>query len=414
MLSAHRGIKLTASSLSIALAALASAQQITLEEAIARGLATSPGVKAADRRAEAAQAAVRRSRAGYNPQLELAPGLGFTNGNLALSQRFDINGARRAETRLAEAEFQTAIASAGSVRQTRAAEVGVLYFALRRARAEEAAARESVALTQALFELVRKRVEIGEAPLIHARRVEVEALRAEQELVGAQGLVAANSAALRLLLDLPAVEVTAELPTDPAPAETQALMALALTNRAEVRMARALLAESQAGVAIARSAGRPSLTAGIAADVWSIDRRRSRSNPVGLQVLFGLPVFDRGSIAQEQRRTELLARAAEAEVAAAEQAVRAELARISGEFEARRQVALNYRTKVLPTVQQLVSASRLGYESGLTTLIELVDAQRAARQTRTEYLTALFQALTAEIDLRRAAGVLAPAMEPPK
>jgi outer membrane protein TolC len=60
-----------------------------------RAVESSPAVLASRSRLDAAQSWQRSASSPFNPQLELSPGVGYTNGNLALSQRFDLSGQRR-------------------------------------------------------------------------------------------------------------------------------------------------------------------------------------------------------------------------------------------------------------------------------------------------------------------------------
>ena len=60
-----------------------------LENFIARALERSPKVRAAREVVEAMRLGHASVRSGANPRVELAPGLGFTNGSLALSQELD-------------------------------------------------------------------------------------------------------------------------------------------------------------------------------------------------------------------------------------------------------------------------------------------------------------------------------------
>src|SRR3712207_4603279 len=66
------------------------APALTAEEAVRQALERDPAVTAAQSRLEAAVAGVRGARAPLNLQAELAPGVGFTNGNAVLSLPLDI------------------------------------------------------------------------------------------------------------------------------------------------------------------------------------------------------------------------------------------------------------------------------------------------------------------------------------
>src|SRR5687767_4077133 len=77
--------------------AQAQAVALTAEEAVRLAVERDPSVTAAMNRVEVAAAGVRSARAPFNPQGEIAPGAGFTNGNAILSQQIDIGGRRSAQ-----------------------------------------------------------------------------------------------------------------------------------------------------------------------------------------------------------------------------------------------------------------------------------------------------------------------------
>lgn len=395
----------------LGLAAFGTAQTIDVQEAVRRGVAASPAVKAAEARVAAAREHVRGAKAGFNPQIELTPGVGFTNGNTALSQQIDIGGVRSSQAALAQAELLTEEANLQATRQLRAIQVAVAYFELVRAKAELAAAAEHSKLARELVALVRRRVEVGEAAEVQATRADIEAQRIEQEQVRARGAVAAHLLALRLLLSdetLAEAAVPAEFPALMNPPELQATLGQALSNRAEVSRARGLLSAARSGVSVARAQSRPSLVAGVASEVWSLDREPFDSDNIGFQAFLSFPLFDRGSLRADVRRAESLVVAAESEELAVQQQVRAEVALALTELQTRSQIAANYRASILPQSEKLVQTTTAGYETGLTTLIDVLDAQRTARLARSEYLSVLFQAFQAELDLWRATGNLAP------
>jgi outer membrane protein TolC len=399
---------------SAVLAGLSFGQSLDLPEAVRRGLASSPSIQAAQERVAAARAAVSRARAGFNPEVELAPGLGFTNGNNLLSQRFDIGGVRAAQTAVAQAELESALADLQAATQTRAAEISSAYYNLVRSRAEAAVVSSSADLAARLVDLVKKRVQIGEAAEVQATRAEIEALRVQQELVRARGSVETRLAVLRALLGDESLTVEAiplELPAPSAAPTVSEVLTQALANRADISHARSLIAAARAEVGLARANRKPTLHAGVAADIWSLDRNPFQSQNFGLQAFLSFPLFDRGSLRAEDQRNQALVRAAEAELAAAERTVRLEVTRSLGELAARRTVADNYRTQILPAADRLVKISIAGYEAGLTTLIDVLDAQRTARVTQTEYLSALYEAALAELELRRATATLAPSTQ---
>lgn len=151
-----------------------------LESFIVQALERSPKVRAARQLVEAMRLGHASIRSGANPRVELAPGLGFTNGSLALSQELDLFGSRAARSRVAEAEARRAEARWLAVGLDQAGRVLADLVALETATELANAARESADLARELLAIVEKRAEIGEVPRIQVTRAELEVLRAEQ------------------------------------------------------------------------------------------------------------------------------------------------------------------------------------------------------------------------------------------
>jgi cobalt-zinc-cadmium efflux system outer membrane protein len=393
------------------IAAICPAQdRLSLDNAIQRSLDASPRVRAAAAKVAAAKASLLHAKSGFAPQVELGPGVGFTNGNSLLSQRIDIGGIRSAFVTLAAAEVASAEVDLQSASQGRAFEVATAYYDLARAKAEEEAVADSVRLANELAGLVRKQVEAGVAPTVQITRAEIEASRVQQELVRAQGGVSARLATLRILVNSPELSVDGveRLPADLGPRAMDVLTAQALANRAEVAKAKGQIDIARAESMVTKANRKPSLYASLATDFWSLDRDPFQSRNVGLQAFMSFPLFNRRAARAEDARDAAVVKAAEADLDIAEAQIRLELARTSEELAARLKVAQNYRADIIPKTESLLQATRRGYEQGLSTLIDLIDAQRTVRLAQTEYLTALFEAQRADLELRRAAATLAP------
>jgi len=398
------------------LAALQSpdAARLTVTEAVRQAVERSPAVTAARSRVEAAESSVRGARAPYNPQAELAPGVGFTNGNALLSQRFDVAGRRSAEARVQVGEQAASVAEWERTRLQAAGEARLAYYELARARAVEAATQETADLARQLRDAVRRRVEIGEAPAVQVTRAEIEVGRVEQELIRARGDASSRLATLNRLLGLEPTRpqvLADQMDVPEAPANITDLVEQALNRRPELSSARALVQAQQGQVDVARSQRRPDLFAEFASDLWSLDRDAFRSRNLGFQVRLSMPLFDRGRIRAEVDRARAGVRERAAEVEVVRRTLAVEVERAAAELATAREIALNYRQTLLPRSQELLKASRSGFEIGLTSFLEVLEAQRVLRQAQTEYLTSLTEALRAQIALERALGV-APGLEP--
>jgi cobalt-zinc-cadmium efflux system outer membrane protein len=385
------------------------ATALTADEAVRLALQRDPAVTAAQSRLEAAAAGVRGARAPFNLQGEVAPGLGFTNGNALLSQPIDISGRRSAEARAAAGLRSAAAAGLDLARLQAVAGARTAYYDLARARAVETAAADAAALARQIRVAVRRRAEIGEAPQVQVTRAEIELARAEQEVVRARGEVRGRLAALNLLLGRPAeaLVIPADALTLPDPAaEPAEMVEQAQRQRPELAVARGLIDARRGEVAVARAQRRPELFAEVASDVWSLDRDPFNSRSMGFQARISLPLFDRGRLRAGVDRAQAGIREQEAELAAATRTLHIEVQQAVAELDVAREAARNYETMILPRTQELLRATRAGFDTGLTSFLEVLEAQRVARLTQTEYLTALFEATRARIALDRALGVV--------
>lgn len=382
---------------------------LSADEAVRLAVEQSPTIAAARSRFEAASAALRGARAPYNLLGEIAPGVGFTNGNAALSQRLDIGGRRSAEARAAGGQRAAAAAELDLARLQVASAARDAYFDLVRVRALESSASEAAALARQIRDAVRRRVEIGDAPTVQATRADIEVARAEQEVVRAGGEVRARLAALNLLLGRPADAALAPsgtLEVPPAAGAARELADRSLPRRPELAAGQALVEARRGEVEVARAQRRPDLFAELAADTWSLDRDPFRSRNIGFQARLAFPVFDRGRLRADVDRARAGVRAQEAEVEATRRNITGEIERTAAELGAARDVALNYQQTILPRTQELLRSTRSGFENGLTSFLEVLEAQRVVRQTQVEYLNALSDAVRARIALDRALGVV--------
>lgn len=374
-------IRLLSSSSLLLWTCLAFSQALGPEQIVKQALAVSPSVQAQGAIAQARQNQARSVGSGANPELELSPGLGFTNSNFVLGQSFDLSGRRAAQTRVAEAEAKEARADLGRVRLRVAESALTVYADYLWATESEAAASQGVEAAKKILAGVQKRVDLGEAPAVQRTRAEVELLRAEQAHTEAKAKLATNLAALQVALGLAPnqlANVEGWLSAEVISGD------IALKKRPEALAARARLEAAKAGEAEARSLGRPSLFAGIAADTWGLNRDPFRSENLGFQVSLKMPILDRGENRFATRAAELVRKAREADITDTERQIRLEFDQATITLEAARQVAGSYSSGILPKAEEMLFAMRQGYESGLTNFLEVLEAQQTLVRLRRE------------------------------
>jgi outer membrane protein TolC len=341
-------------------------------------------------------------KSGFNPFLELGPGVGFTNGTSLLSQEFDLFGKRRSEADAAKAEV---IVFEGRVQ---AVKFDVGAFALRRvsefllASDSLASAEEYLRSSTAILKAVRKRIEIDEAPKIHATRAEVEVLRAEQLVAENKAQLSATNAEICSMLGHPsdaALTITEWVAPTPPDSRARQLVPTQLIAKAELDAAK-----SQ--VRAAQTLGKPNVSAGISTDFWSLDRPETRNKSIGLQFMFRAPLGDRG----ENRFT---VKAAESNVSHFEELLKE--ANLAAELErdiawkalaSTRMVCTMFETGILPKTDQMLISMQSGYEIGLVSLLEVLESQQTLQKLKRENAEAIHKRRLAEVRYLKATAYL--------
>jgi hypothetical protein len=153
---------------------------------------------------------------------------------------------------------------------------------------------------------------------------------------------------------------------------------------------------------VVRSEFDPSFSAGIAADVWSLDRNAFRRDNFGIQVLLSMPLFDSGQKRGALGASRSEVNAAKARVAEAQRIADLKLVEADAAFKTAQLVVTTYEGDVLPKGEALLTAMREGYSSGLVNLVEVLEAQQTLVKLRQERIQAVLTLRLAEVDLWRA------------
>jgi outer membrane protein TolC len=201
------------------------------------------------------------------------------------------------------------------------------------------------------------------------------------------------------------------LPESPLTIET--LLESALQNRPEAALIRAELALRQGTLTVAERATRPTLSADLTADAWSLDpysyRQRTAAGNLplfGVQLRLGFPLGKDGAQQAEIARARAEVAGQEAQREAVHRRIILEVESNLANLTAARTVALRYQDVIVPKAEELYRATRAGYENGLSSLPEVLEAQRTLYQTRREFGSALYHAARAHVLLDAALGTL--------
>ncbi|HVS30235.1 MAG TPA: TolC family protein [Thermoanaerobaculia bacterium] len=434
--------KAAAGLLALAIAPLASAQPMSLQQAVAEALERNPAAASAAARQRAARAQRQEARAAWLPRIDATHSVvrsdnpvfvfgslleqgrfgpqnfdpaflndpePLTNSRLGLNVRFTIFDQLRrlgANRRAANA-VDSAAAGAGETRQRIRAEVIARYYAVVVAGQRRVVAGESVRAAEADAKRIRDRFEQG-------LLVESDWLSAEVQLSGfrlraieADGEEATARAALAIAVGspAPAVAIAAEaLPERAFPdVPIDAALARAEVQRAELEMARSAVEDARVASRTARGSLLPRVDSYAS---WGASGRglndASSDRTAGLTV--SLDLFDGGKYARVAAAAAATA-AARSEAAMVRDRVRMEV--ISAWHRAR--AARERVTVAEKAVQQGTAAARIirdRYEQGLTTITEHLRAQSALAGTRFDLIEARYASIAGHAELLRATGDL--------
>jgi len=390
-----------------------------VEEAVAQAMKNNPRLSAAAREVLAARSGVRSARALANPEITFAPGvtsLSGTGEELLVSQPLELNGTRAARTGVASAQLRATQARAIIELRELVFDVKMAYYELARAREQQALAAELLKTAEEFDRISRRQVEIGRRPGIDLAQTGIEVTRAQQQVTLTESQVTTALAALNTLLGRPPSEPIGSLSSllfTPQPVDEETAMRQALAARAEITVEEAIADSFRQEARLARAEGLPDLAPQVR--IGSLLRgipEASSGNGFGIGIAINLPLFDHGSRRNRIRQAEESARAQADRITAARNQVRQEVQQALARLRASETVLKNYQQGVLDRARRLLEASRVGFQEGQYSIINILEAQRTYRAVQTEYTNALVDHVQARAELERAMGAVPASLLP--
>ncbi len=327
---------------------------------------------------------------------------------VGISEIIDIWAKRRARVNAAERaverrRFEVADALRDIVRAVRSA-----FADVEREQSERQLSHDMQSRYDETLRLSRARYAAGEISEAELRKIELEGLKYQTDVIAADTEYDLARQKLAALLSLRSdAELPSQLADETGPDDaTQPLPALverAMQRRPDVRAADRARLFAEASLNSARRDALPDVT--LSATFQHSDFLVSGDNPntLGFGVALPLPIFDRNQA--NIGRAELEMRRAANEMARLEIVVRREVA------DAARRVA---RAKslldvfehggMLDRADNSLRVAEKSYKAGAISLLELLEAQRTFLETRAQYLRAQYDHRQSRVDLRYALG----------
>jgi len=362
---------------------------LSIAQAVDIALRFNPAVAARQLSADAAKQAARGARALANPEILVAPSVvedAGADSAMLFSQPLELNGARKVRGTIALDRATAAEFDAVAARRNLALLVHQTYWDVARAQELVKLNQDNIAYLETLSAAVQKQLDVGAVPGSQLLKTEVELARARQELSQAQLELAQTKASMNALLNRPNdTDFAAADPlvfSDVTP-DTDALLASALGTRPEVSAATAHALAARGEIRAAKLRRAPDLTVQARRGTFEAGSDR------GVALAVSLPLLDWGSVRADVKRVEIAAQSQEKQLEAVRSSVSLDVEHSIQLVRTSSQVVREYQGGILEKSEELARMARIGYEKGATGYLEVLEAQRTLRSTRTAYYSAL-------------------------
>jgi multidrug efflux system outer membrane protein len=336
------------------------------------------------------------------------------NTSLNASWEIDLWGKYRRATESARADLLATEFNREAVRLTLIAEVSQGYFNLRSLDAQVAVTRETVATRLAALALQRKRFEAGVASELELRQVEAETAAAQALLPSLETQLAQQETALSVLLgrspraivDTPPERGTAIEALTVPPAVPAGLPSDLLKRRPDLQEAEQRLVAANARIGVAKAAYYPSISltgllgveSATLADLFTSAARLWQFSASAAQT-----VFDAG-----KTRSQVAAASARQQQAlvqyqsAIQNAFKDTLDALVAQRKARETLEADQAR--VAALQKALELAQLRYNNGVSSLLDVLDAQRGLLEAQLNQVEAHRAQLAATADLFKALG----------
>jgi multidrug efflux system outer membrane protein len=333
---------------------------------------------------------------------------------LEVSYEADLFGRLRSNADAARAELEASEASREAVRLALAAQVARSYFSLRSLDEQVALTRQTIVLREDALALQRKRFNGGVISEFELRQLEAEAAVVRAQLPPLEALREREEVGLSVLLGRSPkqvfegnVKVKVSMDEVPGPpAVPSGLPSELLLRRPDLVEAERLLAASNARVGVARAEMFPSivLTGALGSESSSLSNLFSGPSLIwSLAAGIAQPIFQGGRL---QARTEAAEARERAVLAQYQQAIRAAFGEVRAALIAQSRARETYDAESAraTALAQTLRLARLRYQNGVSSQLDVIDAERGLLEAQRARIAALHAHRAAVADLFRALG----------
>ncbi|SEF02752.1 TolC family protein [Pseudomonas migulae] len=384
----------------------ATAQMLTVDQALETAFANNPDLAAAQWETGIAQG--ERQQAGLIPNPEVSWEAEDTRRNsrtttVMINQPIELGGKRGARIEVASRAQDAAGIELERKRNVLRADVIQAFYSSSTAQQRLLLSRQSLELAERGLRVAQGRIKSGKSSPVEGTRAEVQLSEVRLELRRAERDEASAYQRLAQVMGapLPAFvsvgDPSRSMPTVP----DSSLLLNRIGETAELRLAKLQIDQREASLGLEKAQRIPDLTVSIGSQYD--ERERERVNVVGLSM--PIPLFNRnqGNVLAAARRTDQARDLRNA----SELRLRTEIQTTLDQWMTANTEVASFNQTILPAAQSAVDTATRGFEMGKFNFLDVLDAQRTLISARTQYIQAIAEATDAWVRIERIFGDVA-------
>ena len=390
----------------------ATAQMLTMDQALETAFANNPDLAAAQWETGIAQG--ERQQAGLIPNPEVSWEAEDTRRNsrtttVMINQPIELGGKRGARIEVASRAQDAAGIELDRKRNVLRADVIQAFYSSSTAQQRLLLSRQSLELAERGLRVAQGRIKSGKSSPVEGTRAEVQLSEVRLELRRAERDEASAYQRLAQVMGAPLPAFVSvgdpgrSMPTVP----DSSLLLNRIGETAELRLAKLQIDQREASLGLEKAQRIPDLTVSIGSQYD--ERERERVNVVGLSM--PIPLFNRnqGNVLAAARRTDQARDLRNA----SELRLRTEIQTTLDQWRTANTEVASFNQTILPAAQSAVDTATRGFEMGKFNFLDVLDAQRTLISARTQYIQAITEATNAWVRIERIFGDIAPITRTP-
>ena len=384
----------------------ATAQMLTMDQALETAFANNPDLAAAQWETGIAQG--ERQQAGLIPNPEVSWEAEDTRRNsrtttVMINQPIELGGKRGARIEVASRAQDAAGIELERKRNVLRADVIQAFYSSSTAQQRLLLSRQSLELAERGLRVAQGRIKSGKSSPVEGTRAEVQLSEVRLDLRRAERDEASAYQRLAQVMGAPLPAFVSvgdpgrSMPTVP----DSSLLLNRIGETAELRLAKLQIDQREASLGLEKAQRIPDLTVSIGSQYD--ERERERVNVVGLSM--PIPLFNRnqGNVLAAARRTDQARDLRNA----SELRLRTEIQTTLDQWMTANTEVASFNQTILPAAKSAVDTATRGFEMGKFNFLDVLDAQRTLISARTQYIQAIAEATDAWVRIERIFGDVA-------